>query len=85
MAVVDEKRPDIVRAEPPSTLVWSSLWTKRADAIVEIDLPADSGGGTNFRWTLYVEDPAPDRALTGHRCKRLNQLLNRDLRYSFGQ
>ncbi|MEH3075558.1 MAG: hypothetical protein PGN11_02595 [Quadrisphaera sp.] len=32
-----------------------------------------------------VEEPPPDPALAGHLCKRLNQLINAELRYSFGQ
>jgi hypothetical protein len=81
----DEQRPETVRAEPPFRLVWTSIWMKRPDAIIELDLPSDGGGGTDFRWTLYVDDPPPDSALTGHMCRRLNELFNRDLRFSFGQ
>ena len=80
----DEQRPGILRANPPTTLVWSSLWVKRPDAVVEFDIAAD-GPGTRLGWTLYVEEPVPDDALVGHLRKRLNQLINADLRYSFGQ
>jgi hypothetical protein len=44
----DETRPQTVRAEPPSRLVWTSIWIKRPDAIIESDLPSDGGGGTDF-------------------------------------
>lgn len=81
----DETRPLVISAEPPSALVWGSLWIKRPDAVVELDLPSDGGGGTDLKWTLSVTEPASDSALTGHMCKRLNELLNRDLRFSFGQ
>jgi hypothetical protein len=80
----DEQRPRVVHADRPGTVVWSSLWPSRADAIVEFDLPAE-GGGTALRWTLRVDEPIPDAALITHLCHRLNQLINANLRYSFGQ
>ena len=82
----DEVTPLIVRAEPPSLVIWSSLWRKRPDALIRFDLEAQgSRAGTGLRWTVLVDEPAPDDALVGHFRKRMNQLINRDLRYSFGQ
>ena len=82
----DERRPEIVQAQAPSLLIWSSLWTKRPDAIIRIELPSGGpGDGTDLRWTLLVEEPRPDDALVGHMRKRLNQLINANLRYTFGQ
>ena len=81
----DEVAPQVVQAEEPHLLVWSSLWPRRPDARVRFDIDSDSGAGTSLRWTLYVEEPPPDASLTGHLRKRLNQLINADLRYSFGQ
>jgi hypothetical protein len=82
----DEVRPEILRAEAPSLVLWSSLWLERPDATVRFDLPADIGRqGTALRWTLSVEVPVPDDALTGHLRKRIGQLINADLRYTFGQ
>ncbi|MEO8889615.1 MAG: hypothetical protein ABI429_10060 [Jatrophihabitantaceae bacterium] len=80
----DEQRPRVLRSDPPSALTWSSLWIKRPDAVVCFDLP-DGGDGTDLRWTLYVDEPIPDAALIGHLRKRLNQLINADLRHTFGQ
>ncbi|HZC73175.1 MAG TPA: hypothetical protein VE442_20945 [Jatrophihabitans sp.] len=80
----DEQRPRVIRSEPPSLLVWSSLWIKRPDAIVQFEL-SPGHGGTDLRWILYVDEPQPDDALTGHMRKRLNQLINANLRYTFGQ
>lgn len=81
----DERRPAVLRSREPSLLVWSSVWIKRPDAVVEFDLPRAADGGTDLRWTLYVEDPVPDDALVGHLRQRMNRLINADLRYSFGQ
>lgn len=80
----DEQRPRVIRAESPALVVWSSLWTKRPDAIVRFEL---SGGpsGTDMRWTLFVAEPVPDDALIGHMRQRLNVLINANLRYTFAQ
>ena len=37
----DEERPRVLRASAPMTVVWSSIWTKRPDAVIEFDLPSD--------------------------------------------
>ena len=66
-------------------MVWSSLWEKRPDARVRFDLTPDGAAGTLLRWTLFVEEPLPDPSLLGHLRKRLNELINANLRYTFGQ
>ena len=82
----DEQRPRLLEVSEPDLVVWSSLWRKRPDAIVRFDLPRDSSGyGTNLRWTLLVDEPMPDAALVGHMRKRMNQLINAKLRFTFGQ
>lgn len=82
--LADEVRPRVIESDEPGLVVWASIWPKRPDAVIRFDLPG-SGGGTDLRWTLSVEEPLPDDALVGHLCKRLNQLINAELRYSFGQ
>ena len=79
----DEIAPQIVDSEEPCLVTCSSIWTKRPDARVRFDI--ESGDqGCDLRWTLLdVNDPGP--ALVGHMCKRLNQIINAELRYSFGQ
>ena len=80
----DEVRPEIIESAEPELVVWSSIWLERTDATIRFDLPPGSGG-TDLRWTLLVQEPVPDPALLGHLRKRLNRLINADLRYSFGQ
>ncbi|MFI0796153.1 hypothetical protein ACH4OY_26235 [Micromonospora rubida] len=48
-------------------------------------LPSDGGEGTQLRWTLLVAESSPDPSLLGHLRKRLNELINANLRYAFGQ
>jgi hypothetical protein len=83
--LADEQRPRVLHSEKPSALTWSSLWIKRPDATVTFDLPLCSDGGTDLEWALHVDAPAPDDALVGHLRKRLNELINANLRYTFGQ
>lgn len=81
--LADETAPSIVESEEPALVRWSSIWRKRPEAQVRFDIEP-AGQGCDLRWTLLdVEDPGP--ALVGHMCKRLNQLINAELRYSFGQ
>lgn len=66
--------------------MWSSLWPSRPDAVIRFELPTDiEDQGTALTWTLLVDDPEPDPPLLGHFRKRLNVLINADLRYSLGQ
>jgi len=82
----DEQRPQVLEADQPSLVVWSSLWVRRPDARIRFDLPYDKDRqGTDLRFTLLVDEPVPDASLLGHLRKRLNQLINADLRYTFGQ
>jgi hypothetical protein len=83
--LADEQRPLVVEVRSPELVMWSSLWPSRPDALVRFDLAPDGGGGTDLRWTLLVAEPAPDASKLGHLRKRLNQLINADLRYSYGQ
>jgi hypothetical protein len=80
----DERQPRILELEEASRLTWSSLWVKRPDARVRFDL-SPAGGGTDLRWTLLLQEPLPEPGLLGHFRKRLNELINRDLRFTFGQ
>jgi hypothetical protein len=81
----DEIPPGILETVAPGLVVWSSLWIRRPDARVRFELPPDCGDGTDPCWTLTVEAPLPADALLGHIRKRINELINRDMRRSFGQ
>lgn len=80
-----ERWPQVLQAEAPSFVVWSSLWSARPDAVIRFDLTPDGTSGTDLRWTLLVEEPVPDDELTERMRYRLNRLINANLRYSFGQ
>jgi hypothetical protein len=57
---------------------------KRPDATLRFDL-LPGQGGTDLRWALYVDEPVPVDALISHMRMRVNQLINANLRYRFGQ
>ncbi|MEU1607127.1 hypothetical protein [Micromonospora matsumotoense] len=81
----DEQPPRVLEAAYPDLVVWSSLWPRRPDARVRFELAPDGRSGTMVLWRLLVTEPLPDASLLGHLRKRLNQLINADLRYAFGQ
>lgn len=82
----DERPPEIVQSREPDLVVWSSLWGSRPDAVIRFELPLGAGGqGTDLTWTLLTDEPAPEPILIGHLRKRINTLINAELRYSFGQ
>ncbi|MQA33877.1 hypothetical protein [Modestobacter roseus] len=86
LLLADERRPAVVEAEEPGLVVWSSLWPRRPDARIRFELPADaSGQGTDLRWVLLVDEPPPDASLLGHLRRRVNELVNANLRYTLGQ
>ena len=80
----DEVEPQVLEAQRPRLVVWSSLWPSRPRDQVRLDLQ-DVGGGTSLRFTLLTPDEPPDESKTGHLRKRLNHLLFADLRFSYGQ
>jgi len=82
LALLDDEQPPVI-SEINGKVAWSAFWLKRPDAIIEFELTS-AGGGTDLRWRLIVEEPPPDDALVGHLRKRVNHLINADLRYSFG-
>jgi hypothetical protein len=79
----DEVVPTVLHGERPGLVVWSSLWSKRPDDVVVLELsPRSSETDLTFR-LLSPGDP-PDQALSGHIRKRMNELLHRDLRFTYG-
>ncbi len=83
--LADEQWPLVLAADAPGAVVWASLWPSRPDATIRFDLPSDGHGGTDLTWTLMVAEPLPDPSKLGHLRRRINELINAELRYSFGQ
>ncbi|MDT7713451.1 MAG: hypothetical protein QOG46_2229 [Pseudonocardiales bacterium] len=81
----DEQEPAVIGDGAPTLVVWSSLWPHRPSARIRFELPSDGGSGTDLRWILELEPPAPDESAIGHMRKRINQLINANLRFTFGQ
>lgn len=85
MLRVDEQEPQVLECRAPDLVVWSSLWPSRPSATIRFEIESDGGSGCALRWTLADEEPAPDASVVGHMRKRINELINANLRYTFGQ
>ncbi len=82
----DEVEPQVIEAERPNLVVWSSLWPDRPQDRIRFDLRlAGDGYGCALRWTLTTTDVAPSDSKRGHMRHRLNLLINERLRLSYGQ
>jgi hypothetical protein len=80
----DEVEPEILVAEEPTWLVWSSLWPSRPHDQVRLELRS-LGAETALTFSLLTPEELPDQSKLGHLRKRLNQVLGADLRLSYGQ
>jgi hypothetical protein len=80
----DEVDPRIIETHEHDLVVWASIWRMHPAARIRFELEPDGGGGTQLRWVLTDElDPGP--ASVGHMRKRIQQLINAEMRFSFGQ
>lgn len=80
----NEIEPRIIEAVEPELVVWSSIWPDRPDAIIRFDIEA-VGNSTTLCWTLFVEDRVPTESEVVRLRKRINTLINANLRFTFGQ
>lgn len=80
----DEVEPTVTAAHRPDYVVWSTLWRRRPDASVRFELTA-ARGGTDLRWILYADEPIPDLEMVDRMQHRLGDLINANLRYTYGQ
>jgi len=80
-----EVRP-LALEEGPAHVLWSSPWPDRPGLRVRLDVTArpDGAAGADLRWTLLADAPLPVEEVRPLR-RRLDELLNRDLRQSFDQ
>lgn len=83
--LADEQCPRILEDSDTDRVIWSSLWPKHPTARIHFDLPSDGRGGTDLRWTLYIDTVNLDDSAIGHLRFRVNTLINANLRRSFGQ
>ena len=76
--------PRLLEAVKPFLVVWSSLWPDRPHDRVRFDLEP-TGGVCSLRWTLVTAGDRPDDDRLDALRHRLDELINGELRYSFGQ
>lgn len=80
----DEVEPRVLEAERPHRVLWSSIWLRRPDDQVLLELAA-ADSDTSVKFTLLTPYEAPDDRTIRHLRYRMNVLLYADLRYSYGQ
>lgn len=80
----DEAPPVVTVIREGTELRWSSLWILHPDVVIDFAV-ARHGAGTLLTWTLRTSGPEPSAATVGHLRRRIQELINRDLRFSFGQ
>ncbi|MDN4160282.1 hypothetical protein [Nocardioides abyssi] len=81
----DEVVPQVLEADEPHRVVWSTLWPHRPDDRIELAVEASGAYDTRLRFTHLTPGPLPPPATVGHLRRRVNHLLFADLRFSYGQ
>ena len=80
----DEVVPEVLESHRPGRVVWSSLWAERPDDRLELTLASD-GADTRLSFRVLTHAEPPDDELRHRILYRINELLYRDLRHSYGQ
>ncbi|WP_432504641.1 hypothetical protein [Kineococcus arenarius] len=78
----DEQQPDVIAAEEPTSLTWSSLWPELPTARIRFGLSDDPRGG-RLTWTLLLHEPLSSAAEVRRLRYRIDQLVNGNLRDRF--
>ena len=81
----DEQRPEVVETVESALVVWSSIWPWRRDARIRFELSGSRRSSTTVCWILTVDDPVPDDEAILRMRTRVNELINANLRSTFGQ
>jgi hypothetical protein len=76
----DELAPVVLQSDPPATVVWSSLWNDRPRDVIRFDIRDEY-----LTWTLLGEASEEDEPRLTALDHRINEIVNADLRLSFGQ
>lgn len=85
--VQDEIGPWITHLEGSDQVIWTSLWPRRPDLFITFTVTPESGGvGCRLRFVVTADATWPvEDGLVGQVRYRLNQLINGNLRCSYGQ
>jgi hypothetical protein len=79
-----EQTPVVLRASATDEVVWSSLWPDVREASIRFVIEQD-GPGSRLTWAIELPDDLVDDAKRKHLRRRVDELINRDLRLAFGQ
>jgi hypothetical protein len=81
----DETAPEVTATVPHSAVAWSSIWPDHPELVIEFHLGPGPGGGTDLEWRLLSPRESPGDAAVRCLQRRMNEIVNRDLRLSYGQ
>jgi hypothetical protein len=79
-----EQPPMILSATKPQAITRSSIWSDHAELIIEFQIEP-CGPGAAVTWTLLGPEGCLDDLEIRQRRRRLNQLINGQLRDTFDQ
>lgn len=81
----DEQTPEVLCGVADRFLLWSTLWPELPEVQVQLDLTPDPRDRlcTQVRWTLLLAAPLP-RDTIDRLSRRLDQLINHELRHTYG-
>lgn len=79
----DEQAPQVVDGTA-GELIWSGLWPGEPRVRVRFTVES-AGSDTQLRFVIESPTPIEDPSRIGHYRRRINELLWRDLRASYGQ
>jgi hypothetical protein len=79
----DEQPPAVLAQARPSLVAWGSIWPDQPDLAIEFRIEP-AGAGSMLNWTLLGPEGVLDPADIGRRRYRLQQLINGQLRETFG-
>ncbi len=79
----NEVLPEVIDAVRPHHIVWTSLWPDRPRDQIRFSIASDGRSGSRVKWTLETPDEPPDEAIVRDRRRRIDLLINGNLRDSF--
>ncbi len=81
----DEQRPEVAEMVEPALVVWTSIWPWRRDARIRFELSGSRRSSTTVCWILMVDDPIPGDETILRMRTGVNELINANLRSTFGR
>ena len=79
-----EQCPTATAATEPREVVWTTVWPDLTGAVIRFVIETD-GPGSQLTWTLEIPDHPVADVRRATLTRRIDELVNRDLRLALGQ